>query len=228
MRNKMSNYLWGIAFIAVGIGFAGNALGQWDFRLFFKGWWTLFIIVPCIISLFQDGPRTPSVIGLCIGGLLLLSKQGFIDGEILGDLIVPIILVIIGLGFIFKTGIRREKVSDDMKTHYHTDGVPDLTAVFGGRDANYNGEVFTGANMNAIFGGVEMDLRGAIIRENIVIHATAIFGGIEIYMPSNVKVKVSSVPIFGGVSNKALTPSDPDAPVVYINATCMFGGIEIK
>lgn len=228
MRNKMSNILWGLGFIVVGLGFAGNAFGLWDFRLFFRGWWTLFIIIPSLISMIQNGPRTTSVIGLCVGGLLLLSAQNVINGQILGDLIVPIILVIIGLGFIFKTGIRREKISENMKAHYHSDGAPDLTAIFGGRDANFRGEIFTGADINAIFGGVELDLRGSIINENVVIRATVIFGGIDIYVPSNVKVKVSSMPIFGGVSDKSLAPADPDAPILYVNATCMFGGIDIK
>ena len=226
MRNRVSNLLWGLAFIIVGIGFAGNAFDMWDFRLFFNGWWTLFIIVPCIISIVQNGPRTANIIGLCIGGLLLLSAQGVINGEVLGNLIVPIILIIIGLGIIFKSTGSKKKFHNEF--HSTNGKAVDITAIFGGRDARYQNEIFEGADVNAIFGGVEIDLRGAIVDKDIEVNATAIFGGVDIFVPSNVRVKVSSVPIFGGVSNKATTPQDSNAPVIYINATCMFGGVDIK
>ncbi len=85
-----------------------------------------------------------------------------------------------------------------------------------------------GTTMNAIFGGVELDLTDAIIDEDVVINATAVFGGIDIKVPYNVKVKVSNVPVFGGVSNKVPTSRDLNAPTIFLNSTCMFGGIDIK
>ena len=64
--------------------------------------------------------------------------------------------------------------------------------------------------------------------EDIVINASAIFGGIEIYVPDNVKIKVKSVPVFGGVNNKVHTKTDEKSHIIYINGTAVFGGIEIK
>ena len=55
---------------------------------------------------------------------------------------------------------------------------------------------------------------------------SAIFGGIDIFVPDNINVKVSSNCIFGGISNK--TSVHKDAPTIYISGTCMFGGVEIK
>lgn len=55
MKKKLTNILWGLFFIIIGVGFAGNALGIWDFNLFFPGWWTLLIIIPCFISMIQSG-----------------------------------------------------------------------------------------------------------------------------------------------------------------------------
>lgn len=226
MRAKLSNILWGIAFIIVGVGFAGNALDLWDFRLFFAGWWTLFIIVPCLISVIQNGPRTSTVIGIVIGVLMLLAAQGIVKWDILGDMIVPVIFVIIGVGFIFRS-TGRNRIPRDIEARF-VQGESDLTAVFGERKANFRNQTFEGATINAVFGGVELDLREAVIEHDVLIHATAIFGGADIFVPGNVKVKVSSVPIFGGVSNKSLAPAEPSAPTVFVNATCMFGGIDIK
>ena len=82
--------------------------------------------------------------------------------------------------------------------------------------------------MNAIFGGACLDLRNAAMSGNIELVATAVFGGIDILVPANVRVMVNSVPIFGGVSNKAANPVGDIKAVLHINATCMFGGIDIK
>ena len=93
---------------------------------------------------------------------------------------------------------------------------------------NFSGEVFQGAELNAVFGGVECDLRNAIIEQDCVIQASAVFGGIDIYVPTNVNIKVSSNSIFGGVSNKTANYHDELAPTIYIKCNCMFGGVDIK
>lgn len=255
-RNKIGSVLWGIAFILVGVGIAGNAFHIWDFDLFFNGWWTLFIIVPCAISVIQNGPRSGSMIGLVIGILLLLMQQELIQWSTVGDLILPIILVAIGLGFILRPNHRRETPpfendggftdfqnnSEDTfgGTYTHANGfsgttgssdygkAKDISAIFGSRKVTYQNETFTGATMNAIFGGACLDLRNASMSGNIEITASAVFGGIDILVPENVRVVVSSVPIFGGVTNKAVNPVGDIRAVIHINATCMFGGIEIK
>ncbi|MGN0383208.1 MAG: LiaF domain-containing protein, partial [Eubacterium sp.] len=82
--------------------------------------------------------------------------------------------------------------------------------------------------LTAIFGGVKCDLRNAIIDSDVVINTSSTFGGIEIYVPSNVKVKIKSTPIFGGVSNKANTKTDENSHTIYINGIVVFGGVEIK
>jgi len=84
MRKRIGSVLWGVAFIIAGLGFAGNAFGIWDFDIFFDGWWTLFIIIPAIISMVENGPNTGNSIWLIVGGVLLLSAQDIIDGRIVG------------------------------------------------------------------------------------------------------------------------------------------------
>ncbi|MDF2586882.1 MAG: hypothetical protein K0S41_723 [Anaerocolumna sp.] len=226
MRLKTSNILWGAFFILIGLGFAGNAFDMWKFNIFFDGWWTLFIIIPCGISLIQNGFKVSNLIGLMIGIMLLLAAQGVVEGNVLGKLIVPFIFVLIGLSMIFKNLFRGEHGGRiDIK---YQGGNSEHSAIFSGGRYQVTGEKFMGTTMNAIFGGVDLDLRNAIIDEDVVINATAVFGGINIYVPGNVKVKVSNVPIFGGVDNKAFNSPDPNAPTIYLNSTCMFGGIDIK
>ncbi len=48
-------------------------------------------------------------------------------------------------------------------------------ATFSGQKANFEGEEFKGTNLTAVFGGVDCDLRKAIINEDQVINCSAIF-----------------------------------------------------
>ena len=86
--------------------------------------------------------------------------------------------------------------------------------------------LFEGAELTALFGGVECNLKNAVIEKDCVIRASAIFGGIDILVPDYVNVKVNSNCLFGGISNE--TAFHPNAPTIYITGTCMFGGMEIK
>lgn len=222
---KLDNILWGLLFIALGVIFGLNALDITDINIFFDGWWTLFIIVPCFIGLFKENEKTGNLIGLLIGIFLLLSVQGIVSFEIIFKLLVPAIFVIIGLSFLFK-GTINKKVQEKIKSLNKT-SLEQYCATFGKQDVDFADEKFDGCEFNAIFGGVKCDLRDSIIKEDAVIKCTSVFGGITIYAPKNVNIKVSSTPIFGGVSNEIKNSKDSEV-TIYITATCIFGGVEIK
>lgn len=222
---KFKKLLWGLFFITVGIVIGLNSLGFTHINIFFRGWWTLFIIVPCFIGLFDDDDKTGNLIGLVIGIVLLLGVNSVISFELIGKLIVPFILVAIGVSILFKESIKSnitEKVATARKN-----GLENITATFAGQKVKKDGEEFKGANLDSVFGGIDLDLRNAAIEKEAVIKASAIFGGINIFVPNDVTVKVKSTPIFGGVSNK-VSQNKENTKVIYIDAFCMFGGIEIK
>lgn len=230
MKNRVSNVIWGLILILIGIGYAGGNLGFWDFHIFFKGWWTLFILVPCVINLIQHGPNGGNIAGLCVGIALLLTAQGFLEISLIRKLLVPAILILIGLSIMLSNTKRRIVDQQGNQIPFEKTGMggSDVSGVFDGRKVQYDGLLFEGATASAVFGGVEMDLRMARIERDVRIDATAIFGGIEIYVPANVVVKVMSTPVLGGVSNKAMAPTEVPCHTLYINATCVFGGVDIK
>lgn len=225
---KFGNALWGIVLIAIGLIVGGNALGITNINIFFDGWWTLFIIIPCFIGLFKDNEKTVNLIGLLIGVALLLACQNIIDFHLIWKLAFPIILVIIGISLIFKDAIGEKVNSEIKKLNKKRNGENGYCATFAGQNVNFDGENFTGADLTVVFGGIKCDLRNATIDSDVVINASSTFGGIEIYVPSNVKIKIKSIPIFGGVENKANTKTDENSHTIYINSTAVFGGVEIK
>ena len=198
---RISDIMWGLILIIIGVILGGNALDIFNINLFFDGWWTLFIIVPTFIGLVTERDKTGNIIGLIIGLLLLLSCRGLFDFKLIWKLIFPLIFVIIGLSLIFKNNINKEVSEKIKKLNENLSSNDGYTATFSGQNLNFDGEEFKGSNLNAIFGGIKLDLRKAIINEDIVINASSIFGGIDIYIPDNCKVKIKSNSIFGGVSN---------------------------
>ncbi|MDO4287922.1 MAG: LiaF-related protein [Eubacterium sp.] len=227
MRNRIGNILWGLLFILVGVGIGGEILDLWSFELFFDGWWTLFLIVPALIMIFQNGPRTGSCILLGIGVLLLLGQQDFLDAHLVGRLVFPLVLIIVGFAIIFSK--KSSGQVKDIPAFTPKDGkLPTYSAVFGGQELRVNHEAFEGASLAAVFGGVDLDLRDAIITEDIVISAAAIFGGVDIVLPPNVKCVVAGTPVFGGIEDKSASPLDEQSPVVSVQATAIFGSVGIK
>lgn len=226
---KVSAVMWGLVLIAVGVVLGGNALGWFNVDLFFKGWWTLFIIVPCTIGLITNIKEwLGHLIGIMVGVCLLLACQDVISFSSLWKLLLPAIIVLIGLSIIIKTLFSRkfDKAIDKLNEKFNKD--EESGAVFSGVNINLAGKEFKGKNVSAIFGGLKLDLREAKIKEDVIINATAIFGGVDILVPENVIVETKSNSFFGGVSNKKKAAPKAKAPTVYVNGTAMFGGVEVK
>jgi len=222
MRKRISNTLWGLLFIALGIGVVGDMAGAWEIHLVFAGWWTLFLIVPAIFSIIGNGIRVGNSIGLLLGLALLACVRGYLPWELLSRILVPAVMILIGavmvLKNLFHLGVGRVKVSNVKRL--------EELVVFSGKNLVVNDE-FYGMDGEAIFGGLTIDLRNAKIEQDISIDAMAVFGGVDIFVPANVTVKLSDISLFGGCSNER-NYRPVDGPVVYVNATALFGGVEVK
>lgn len=223
---KANRILWGIVLVALGVLFALNALEITTIDVFFDGWWTLFIILPCTIGLITEKGKVGNLIGIGIGVFLLLCAQDIIDFSLVWKLLLPVVIVIIGAKMIFSGLFDNKAIKLLSETKKKGATTASGTAVFSGCDLNCEGQIFEGAELTAVFGGVDCDLRRAVIDHDCAIRASSVFGGIDIFVPADINVKVSSVGIFGGVSNK--TAARKDAPTLYISAVCVFGGVEVK
>ena len=160
MNNKITNILWGLVLVALGVIFGLNALEITDITIFFDGWWTLFIIVPCFIGLFKDSNKAVNGIGLGIGVFLLLACQDLIDLDILMKLMGPVLLVVIGLCFIFRDffgGKAAKKIRSFRKSDR------EVCATFSEQNVDFGGEVFDGCSLSGIFGSVNCNLKATVI-----------------------------------------------------------------
>lgn len=224
MKN-LKNILWGLILIIVGIILSLNALKITNIDIFFRGWWTLFIIIPCFLDLFTEKNKTANLIGFLIGILLLLACQNIIDFSMIWSLIIPVILIIIGTSIVFKN-TSLNKVNKNISKLNNKDKA-EYCACFSGQKLDFTEEEFKNTELTAIFGGINCNLKNAKIKQDVVITTCAIFGGIDIYIPNDVNVKVNQTSIFGGVDNKIQNSKD-NKKTIYIKANCLFGGVDIK
>lgn len=226
--NSLKNVLWGIVLITIGIILGLNSLNITDINIFFSGWWTLIIIIPCLIDFLDNKSRTGNLIGLIIGFLLLLAARDIINFSLVWKLIFPIVLVLIGLSVIFKN-TTLNKINSKIKgiNSSKTTQDKEYCSCFSGQKLDFSNEKFIGCDISAIFGAVDCNLLDSEINEDVVVNASAIFGAVDIVVPKGINVKVNSTSIFGGVDNKVKNSKDKQ-PTIYVNCTCLFGGIEIK
>ncbi len=202
------NTLLGLFIIAVGVVFLGNRLEIWDANVFFDGWWTLFIIVPSLISVLKR-EFISGFIGLSIGMFLLLVSNNIISWQLVG----PLFLIVVGIVIIFgQNKVEFTKIKSD------------YLAIFSGSENKIVGD-FTETSATALFGGVDLDLRNATVKDGACITCSCLFGGIDIIVPDNVQVVVKGTPIFGGIENKVSNKSDI---TLTVDCICVFGGIDIK
>ena len=223
---KVNKIVWGVVLIAAGIIFALNALNVTSIDVFFDGWWTLIIIIPCAVGLFTERKKLGNIIGVVVGVFLLLCCQDVLSFGMLWKLLIPAIIVIIGIHLVFG-GIFGSKTREKVNQIKSNGNKPRVCcATFSGSNISFDGEVFEAAELTAVFGGVKCDLRGAVFEKDCAIEITAVFGGIDILVPDNIKVKVDSTSIFGGVSNKSVAKDGEIT--LYVSGMCMFGGVDIK
>lgn len=220
---KVKTILWGLVLAAAGVMLGLRALGIVDFSIFFKGWWTLFLIVPCAIGLVTDRDKTGNFVVLAIGVFLLLAAQDVVSYDLLWKLVAPVILVYLGLRLIFR-GIFEKKTHRTFL--FRNTGNRNGSAFFSGQTVVLDKETFEGAQVSALFGGVDYDLRNALITKDCGLQVSAVFGGIDIFVPENVNVVMNCTTLFGGVESKV--PPRPGCPTLYVTGTCLFGGVDVQ
>ena len=141
-----------------------------------------------------------------------------------------------------------ERLFDDLPTSYHQGtpvyhahaGAPVVRpgpggnrlsiAIMSGVDRKGPWRVPPDSTAFALMGGVQLDLRGAILSAQVTtITAVAIMGGIEIIVPPGIRVESSGFGFMGGWDNRARDDLlGPDSPVLRVRGVAFMGGVDIR
>lgn len=219
----------GLALIAVGVLWALHILGVCSFEFSVRGWWTMFIIVPCLFGLVSDKNKLGSGIGLGMGILLLLAARDVITWQMMGQLALALLVIAFGVKLVLSRGCGRPKPVCEFQT-ISRDGkdIRHIESSFGNQNLSFAGEKFEGADVEASFGGLTLNLIGAEIADQAFINLNVGFSGVKIIVPEGLAVRIAVNSGFGGVSDKRRTPVDSGTPLLIITGKVGFGGVEIK
>lgn len=105
-----------------------------------------------------------------------------------------------------------------------------LVAIFGGARRGGTLRVQSKLVCIAVFGGVTLDLRGALIEgDEVRVQAFAAFGGVDVIVPEGVEVDLTGLALFGAKETKGKPGTlRPGAPLVRVNALVVFGGAAVR
>ncbi len=187
-----------------------------------------------------------------IGAWLLLNSLGVLRVGI-GELIGPIILMLIGASVISRTFRGPRPPRPPRPPRIPTDfggattasegfvGLPQsdatgrvtLFTIMGEAKRASNDKPFRGGEMTAFMGGCVLDLRQATLGpgEEATIDVLAIMAGHEIWVPAAWTVVMDVVPLLGGVDDKRLPPIEPppdNPPRLRLRGFILMGGVVIK
>lgn len=242
---KVNRVLWGLVLVALGVVWALKATGLVDWTIFFPGWWTLFIIIPSVIGLITEDHKGGSLFGILLGVALMLACLDVLDFAVIWKLILPVAVILIGLSMICRTAFNSDEARKVHEAHYKArmakvkegevvegDDYQEYWATFSSVQEEFDGKEFADCRLEAVFGSIVLDLTDAKMPEESVAKVSALFGSAKIIVPDDVVVEVSSSSIFGGVENKhkevGKSKDKKATKTLYVDATAVFGGVEIK
>ncbi|MET0566864.1 MAG: DUF5668 domain-containing protein [Acidimicrobiia bacterium] len=209
---------FGLLIVAMGTVLLLDNAGVLDAGEIFSTWWPAIVLLAGILT-FAANPRhwPVALIITAVGLAFLLSNLDIID---LGNFIIPAAIILVGLLVLFGRGLGAKTEAGDRVNSFN---------VFSGSEIASHSKEFQGGNISAVFGGAEVDLRDTVPAPGAELDVFAAFGGVDITVPQGWNVVTRGLPLFGGIENATAKEAvSADAPTLAVNATVLFGGLEIK
>lgn len=216
---NLARAFFGALIVVVGTLFLLDNLDVLDAGELIATWWPAALVAAGLLSLLNN--RRHWVVPLILvggGGVALLRTTGVVDDL---SVIAPVLIIIVGLLFVFGRGVGiGPALTGDSVNSFN---------LFSGSELTSRSQSFEGGRVGVLFGGAELDLRNAKLADDATLDVFAVFGGVEISVPRGWSVEIGGFPVFGGYDN-ATGKEDlgPDAPKLRIDATVLFGGLEVK
>ena len=230
MKPRLSSQVViGLMVIAVGVIFTLDNLGIIYAEDYLRYWPTALVLIGGVKvwNARKDGHGWFSgLLFLGVGSYMLINQISYfrVDPRV----IFPMFLVFLGGYMVWRgvfAGSRRSNASDGMNRF-------SSLAVMGGAARRSNSQAFEGADLTAIMGGCDIDLRDASIAPNAdaIIEVFAFWGGIELKVPEDWVVVNRVIPLMGGVDDKTRTPIASSTPQkrLIVRGIVIMGGIGIR
>ena len=231
-NRQRSRVVFGAFIIVVGLFALLDNLHLFDSQLV-QPFWPLVFVALGALKLANTRSSGALVVGgglIAVGAGMTLHNLGLIHFE--WRQLWPVALILVGLNVITK-GFRvsgdvtwRASARQTEQRLEHGTRI-NASATMSGIVLKNDSQEFTGGEINAVMGSVEIDLRQAAIATEAVLHLAVIMGGIEIKVPRDWSVAVNGTPLLGGIEDKTVPPMTPGKRLV-IEGSVIMGGVEIS
>jgi len=244
MKNKQNysgsnNLSFGVILLLIGSILLLDRMDVIDFSWVFS--WPFILIGIGLYSIIRHGLKNEfGIIMLLIGSFFLIRRENFIPDDYY-DYLLPAGIIIIGLYLIFsrssKFGFSKVKTDDSFDENF---GISDAKvvesdyikaeAVFASVQRRLITKDFKGGKITSVFGGADIDLSKADIKESAVLHVEVMFGGLKLIIPPHWEIQADVSNIFSGIEDKRAFPNVDEAArkTLYIKGSVNFGGLEFK
>ena len=196
-----------------------------SWNVFWGTVWSVGLVLAGLMTIFSSRRASLRVWGLLlmtIGVSIGLGAYGVINISV-WKIFWPVVLIAVGLMMVFSIGSgNRKKYEKSASDSIDNEKV----AIFYGEESRVKGD-YAGGSVTAIFGGVDLDLRQAKIKDGAVIDIFTFCGGVSISLPDDVIVKNEVRGILGGSEDKTVSKSSAKK-TIYLRGECVLGGLEVK
>lgn len=104
----------------------------------------------------------------------------------------------------------------------------DISVVLGGGDYKFTNKQLKGGSISAVLGGCDLDFRDADMeKEEMVLEASTIMGGIELRVPTHWQVVMQGAPVLGALEDNTTKPENP-AKKLIIKSSVVMGAVEVN
>lgn len=225
-KNFLVRAFFGVTIVALGgvLLLRNLEIIKFDsWNVFWGTVWAAGLVLAGLVTIVSSRKLLTRAWGLLLmaaGVSIGLNAYGVIDVSI-WKLFWPVVLIAVGLMMVFSIGSANHKRVEEPGTNDN-----EKVAIFYGEESRVRGD-YTGGSLTAVFGGVDLDLRQAKIKDGTVIDVFTFCGGITISLPDDVIVENEVRGVLGGSDDK--TVSKPSAKkTIYLKGECVLGGLEIK
>jgi hypothetical protein len=216
----------GLAIVIVGLLLTGDNLGWVEADGILK-YWPLALIAVGVTKLLQSEVTSGKVFGgvLTTFGVLLLLEEVW-QYEVDFERWWPLGLVVLG-GFVLYRAMRGD-AGCGAPGPASTDQRVSEFAFWSGKVRKNASPTFRRADLTAIMGGVELDLRGAgTAGGEAVIDVFVWWGGVEITVPPDWAVSNQVMVLMGGADDSSTGTQDARNRLI-VRGFCVMGGVDIK
>jgi Domain of unknown function (DUF5668)/Cell wall-active antibiotics response 4TMS YvqF len=218
--------LFGLIVIAIGVLFTLDNLNVLDASDYLQ-YWPAALVALGLMKLWhawREGRGwLGGVIFTGIGTWMLAEQVSYIRIDVRD--FWPLMFVCMG-GYLVWRGVAGPRRSRPVDGDAHMSAI----AIMSGINRGGNSPAFSGADLTAVMGGCEIDLRQASIAPGTtaVIDVFAFWGGIDIRVPEDWTVVTRVTPLLGGVEDQTRPPQGASSKRVEIHGTAIMGGVVIK